>query len=206
MNSTVLITGIAFTAIFVGLFAADDAYGAVFAKYDGIDGEARNETHETDKDGWISLLSFDWEANQQSIGASGQSRRRGAAIVEDVTLSMEYEKSSPKLQEALLTGKVIPKVDVYLTKEVPCPPEPREPTDENPNQGELCEVVYLKYELKNVMISSYQTSWADPDEVPEVVTGNNFEEIKVTYTEYDDDTGENKGNVETTWKVEKGTK
>ena len=36
-----------------------------------------------------------------------------------------------------------------------------------------------------------------------VVVGNNFEEIKVTYTEYDEG-GNNLGNVEYEWKVEKG--
>lgn len=204
MINSVLIAGIALSAIFVSMYDFDDAYAAVFAKYDGIDGEATNETADPgNEDGWISLLSFDWGVTQPEAGASGQSRRRGSAVVEDVTISMEYEKSSPKLQEASLTGKVIPKVDVYLTKQVPCTPEPR---DGIPEAGELCEVAYLKYEFKNVLVSSYQTSWAEPDEIPEVVTGNNFEEITVTYTEYDDDTGKNKGNVETTWKVEKGTK
>jgi hypothetical protein len=33
---------------------------------------------------------------------------------------------------------------------------------------------------------------------------NRFEEVKVTYTEYDDETGSPMGNVETPWKVEKG--
>jgi hypothetical protein len=35
------------------------------------------------------------------------------------------------------------------------------------------------------------------------MASNNFEEIKVTYTEYDD-TGSSKGNVETEYHVEKG--
>ena len=39
MISTVLIAGIAFSAIFVSMYAFDDAYAAVFAKYDGIDGD-----------------------------------------------------------------------------------------------------------------------------------------------------------------------
>lgn len=202
MNNTVLIAGIAFSAIFLGMFAFENAEAAVFVKYDGIDGEAINETAERgNQDGWISLLSFDWGVTEAEAGASGQSRRRGGAVVEDVTLSMEYEKSSPKLQEASLTREVIPKVDVYLTKQVPCTPEPGDGSE----AGELCEVVYLRYEFKNVRVSSYQTNWMEPDEVPEATTGNNFEEIKVTYTEYDDD-GNKGGNAETTWKVEKGEK
>ena len=41
-------------------------------------------------------------------GATGQSRRRGEAVVEDVTTTIEYEKASPKLQEKCLKGEVIP--------------------------------------------------------------------------------------------------
>jgi hypothetical protein len=54
------------------------------------------------------------------------------------------------------------------------------------------------------MITSYQVNGsADEAGPPTVVVGNNFEEIKVTYTEYDD-TGSAQGNVETEFKVEKG--
>ena len=64
---------------------------------------------------------------------------------------------------------------------------------------------YLKYELKNVMVTSCQANASGNDEAgpPTVVVGNNFEEIKVTYTEFDD-AGSNKGNVETEFTVEKG--
>lgn len=201
MNNTVLIAGIAFSAIFLGMFAFENAEAAVFAKYDGIDGEATDKDH---KD-WIEVLSFDWEANKPNSGASGQSRRRGTVVVEDMRLTMDYEKSSVKLLEKLNLGEVIPKLEIDFTREVPCTPEPRDTTDDIPQPGELCEVVYLKYELKNVQVTSYQTSWNDPDEVPSVVISNNFEEYKVTYTEYDSE-GNKGGNAETTWKVEKGEK
>lgn len=205
MNNTVLIAGIAFSAIFLGMFAFENAEAAVFAKYDGIDGEATNAADEREPEGWISLLSFDWEANKPNSGATGQSRRRGGVIFEDMRLTMDYEISSVKLLEKLNQGEVIPKLEIHQTRAVPCTPEPRDTTNDIPQPGELCEVVYLKYELKNVLISSYQTSWDDPEERPEVVVGNNFEEIKVTYTEYDSE-GNKGGNAETTWKVEKGEK
>ena len=57
-----------------------------------------------------------------------------------------------------------------------------------------------------ILISSFQTNASGNDETPPtVVIANNFEEIKVTYTEFDDE-GNKKGNVETSFKVEKGTK
>ena len=157
----------------------------VFAKFDGVDGESKDSNH----DKWIDVLSVDWGAHKPGGGTTGQSRRRGAAVVEDMTLTIEYEKAAPKLQEKMLMGQVIPKLEVEHTS----------------TYGGARET-YLKYELKNVMITSYQTSAAGNDEAPPtVVVASNFEEVKVTYTEFDD-TGSKKGNVETTYKVEKGEK
>ena len=159
---------------------------AAFAKYDGIDGEATDANHTK----WIDVLSMSWECTRPSGGATGQSRRRGAAAVEDVNLTIGYDKAAPKLQEKCLKGRIIPKLEIELTS----------------TYGGA-RATYLKYELKNVMITSYQINASGNDEAgpPTVVVGNNFEEIKVTYTEYDDE-GRSKGNVESTHKLGKGKK
>ena len=81
---------------------------AAFAKYDGIDGESKDAKH----DKWIDILSIDWGAHKPGGGATGQSRRRGGAVVEDITLTIEYEKSSPLLQEKCLMGEIIPKLEL----------------------------------------------------------------------------------------------
>lgn len=159
---------------------------AVFAKYDGIDGESNDANHGK----WIDVLSLDWGAHKPGGGATGQRRQRGVVVVEDMSLTIEYEKAAPKLQEKCLTGEVIKKLEIECTA----------------TYGGA-RATYLKYELKNVMLTSYQTNASGNDEAgpPTVVIGNNFEEVKVTYTEYDDE-GKKKGNVETTFKVEKGEK
>ena len=180
---TLLYTSIVvFTLVIVG-FTVNDAFGAVFAKYDGIDGEATDANH----DKWIDVLSVDWGAHKPGGDATGQSRRRGATVVEDMTLTIEYEKASPKLQEKMLMGEVIPKLEIELTA----------------NYGGS-RATYLKYELTNVMITSFQMNVSgDEAGPPTVVLGNNFEEIKVTYTEYDE-AGSSKGNVEAEYKIGKG--
>ena len=157
---------------------------AVFAKYDGVDGESKDENH----DKWIDVLSIDWGAHKPGGGMTGQSRRRGAAVVEDMTLTVEYEKSAPKLLEKCLKGEVIPKLELEQTA----------------TYGGS-RATYLKYELKNVMVTDFQVNASGNDEAgpPTVVVGNNFEEIKVTYTEFDEE-GSSKGNVETEFSVEKG--
>lgn len=108
--------------------------------------------------------------------------------MEDITITMEYEKASPKLQEKCLLGEIIPKLELELTA----------------TYGGA-RATYLKCELAKVMLTSFQLNASGNDEAgpPTVVIGNNFEEIKVTYTEYDSE-GNSKGNVSTTYKVEEG--
>ena len=168
------------------LGSAPLASAGMFAKYDGVDGESTDSNH----DKWIDVLSVDWGMHRPGSGMTGQSRRRGSLAVEDLTITIDYEKASPKLQEKCLKGEIIPKLEIEQTA----------------TYGGA-RAVYLKYELKNVMITSISVNASGNDEAgpPTVVVGNNFEEVKVTYTEYDD-TGASKGNVEYTWKVEEGTR
>ncbi len=155
---------------------------AAFARYDGVDGESVDAHH----DRWIDVLSLDWGVHKPGGASTGQSRRRGAAVVEDMILTFEYEKACPKLLEKCLKGEVVPKLDIELTA----------------TYGGA-RVTYLKYELTNVVVTSYQinASGNDEDGPPVVAVASNFEEVKVTYTEFDD-TGTVKGNVETEHTVE----
>ncbi len=160
---------------------------AGFIKFDGIDGESKDSNH----DKWIDVLSISYGIHRpMAAGISGSTRQRSAATFGDVVLVKEIDKSSPKLQEKIATGEVIPKLEIELT---------------SPSRGDSRET-YLKYELTNVMVTSYRISGSTGgDAVPTETIAINFEEIKVTYTEFDD-TGRSRGNTETTWKVEEGTK
>jgi len=158
---------------------------ALFIKFDGVDGEAQDKDHK----GWSDILSFSWGLHKAGGGATGQTRRRGVATVEDVVCTKEYDKSSPKLAEAICLGKIFPKVEIHDTA----------------TYGEN-RATFLKYELKNVMVSSHNVSAAGGgDAVPTETMSLNFEEVKQTYVEYSAD-GKKKGNVEMTWKVEEGQK
>jgi type VI secretion system secreted protein Hcp len=160
---------------------------AVYAKYDGIDGESIDVDHNK----WIDVLSIDWGVHKPGGGVTGQSRRRGDAVVDDFVLEFYYEKSAPKLLEKCLMGAVIPKLEVELTMMF--------------GGGDTLgsEKTFLRYEFKNVVVTGYDVA-TDPEVgYPRVTVANNFEEMKVTYTEYDDE-GNSKGNVEVTWKIEPG--
>jgi type VI secretion system secreted protein Hcp len=155
-----------------------------FVKFDGVDGEATD----TDHDKWSEIMAFEQGMYQPSSGMSGMSRRRGDVVLEDIVVVKELDKSSPKLAEACLKGKVFPKVNIHLTA----------------TYGDGNRHTYYKYELKNVQVTSYVIGSEDVTIIyPYEEMTLNFEEIKVTYTEMDD-SGAMKGNVEYEWKVEKG--
>ena len=156
--------------------------GDIFVKYDDIDGESQDAGHP----GWIDGLAMEWGATRDNGGTIGQSRRRGAAAIDDVLLTFDYEKSTPKLAEKLLKGQIIPTLEIEFTA----------------TYGEERQT-YLKYELKNVALTSYDFSGYADGGPPTVVVGNSFEEITVTYTVFNDK-GQPTGNVEYNYKVEKG--
>ena len=182
MKKELSLTAIAVCAAALALVGfVDDAEAAAYLKFDGVDGEALDAEHK----GWSDLLSF--EQTMSKPGAStGSSRSRGSVIFEDITLIKELDKSSPKIAESIAMGKVYPSVEFELV------------ADYGGSRA-----VYLKYELTNVMVTSYSIS-GSANEVPTEQFSLNFEEIKVTYTE-NDSSGKSKGNVEYTWNVEEGT-
>ncbi len=157
----------------------------LFIKFDGIDGECKDKDHQK----WTDLSSFSWGLDKAGAGATGQTRRRGTVTVHDITATKEYDKSSPKLAEAICSGKVFPKVEIHDTA----------------TYGDA-RATFMKFDLKNVAVTSQSMSAAGGgDAVPMESFSLNFEEIKQTYVEYDSK-GKKMGNVEMQWKVEEGSK
>jgi type VI secretion system secreted protein Hcp len=154
---------------------------AGYIKFDGVDGEAQDKDHK----GWSDLSSFSQPIHKPGVG-TGSTRRRGDVVLEDVIVTKELDKASPKLAESICNGKVYPKVEIHLTA----------------SYTDAGRVTYLAYELKNVQVVNYVVSGSgQSDEVPMEELSLNFEEIKVTYTE-NDAKGKSKGNIEYSWKVE----
>jgi type VI secretion system secreted protein Hcp len=156
---------------------------AGYVKFSGVDGEATDLDHNK----WCELLAFEHGYEQPSQGASGPVRRRGSVIVDDITVEKELDKASPKIAEACLKGKVFPKVEIELTR----------------YYVDAGNVVYYRFELVNVMVTSYTIGSQDVNNIyPTEIITLDFEEIKGTYTETDED-GSSKGNTEYEWKVVK---
>lgn len=157
---------------------------AAYIKFDGVDGESLDKDHSK----WSDIQSFSQGMHQPGASATGAARRRGDVIIDALHVSKELDKASPKLAEAVCKGKVFPKVEIHLTG----------------STSDSGRTTYYAYELKNVLVSSYNIGGSGQSEqVPMEDFSLNFEEIKVTYTEFDSK-GSKKGNVEYSWKVEEG--
>jgi type VI secretion system secreted protein Hcp len=160
---------------------SEPAYGTlIFAEFTGITGEADQKDHE----GWIEIDSFSYAMGTPGSG-TGAVRRRGDVVIEDMVLVKGVDKTTPKLMEAAAKGTVITTVTIEAGQEY---------------DGDL--QIFYRYELENVMVTSYQST-VGATEVPTDTLTLNFEEITVTYTEYDD-MGKSKGNVEWSYKIELG--
>ena len=160
------------------LFLTASVEAAIFVKFDGIDGESRDANHMN----WSDLLSV-----SESLALTTDSTRtRGTARYQDIVINKELDKASVRLRENLAKGSIIPRVEIEVTATF----------------ADAGRVTFFKYELKNVLITSFQMNASGNDEAgpPTENVSLNFEEIKVTYTEYDDK-GNSKGNVEFSWKV-----
>jgi type VI secretion system secreted protein Hcp len=157
---------------------------AAYIKFDGVDGECIAKGHEK----WSDLKTFSQNIHKTGAGQTGVARRRGTPILEDIMCTKLLDKSSPIIALAVCNGKVYPKVEIHLKTST---------TDSS-------RETFYKYELKDVMVTSYSVSGGDQDKPVENYSLN-FEEINVTYTEMDKK-GAKKGDVKYGWKVEEGVK
>jgi type VI secretion system secreted protein Hcp len=168
----------------LSLTAGSHVHAAAYIKFDGVDGEATDDRHES----WSNLQSVSFGIKvETTTGAAGSTSR---AVAGEVKCVKVLDKSSPLLMRSLTLGEVIPILTIEFTRSTAAGDEP-----------------YLKYELKDVLISSYSIApgggGSGEGEAPTETLSLNYEEIKVTYTERDE-AGQSKGNVEYTWKVEEG--
>ena len=190
-----------------GLVSDGPTHASAYVKFDGIEGETKDNDHK----GWSDLASFS-QSMVSSGGGTGAGRRSGDVAMEDIVLTIEYDKASPSLALAALKGDVFPNVEIHLT---------------GPSLSSQCQGTYLIYELQNAQVVSHSTNGSSIEPVtfpgltspgsgsvliqtfaplvdaPLVQMSLRFEVIKVTYTECDDD-GDVKSTVGYSWNVEEG--
>ena len=171
----VAIGAIALTMTLIG--TSEEAEAAAYLKMGDIKGETTEKNHSE----WIDVLSFSHSMeNAVSSSSSGGSRSVGKAFLTDLVITKTLDKSSPLIAKSLTSGSNIPSVEIHLTNGV--------------------GVIYLKYELVNVIISSYSMSGVGGSGVyPTESISLNYQKIKMTYSEIS--SSGQKGDIVFGWDV-----
>lgn len=142
---------------------------SVFLKLGKFKGESLDDKH---KD-WIDILSWSWGMTQSGTTHLGPGAGSGKVNVQDITMVKYVDMATNELLKACAAGNHIPDATIEVCKAsgADAPPIP-----------------YLKIELTEVMITSYQTGGGGDglDRVTETL-GLNFAEYKVTYTSQNPD-------------------
>lgn len=143
----------------------------------GIQGESQDEKHKNE----IQILSWSWGAsNVSSVSGTGGSGA-GKADLSDVSMMLNFDKSTPKFFKSICLGTHIPSGTLSAIKAG---------TDGKP---------YLKVDFKEIFVTGLQMSAAG--EVPSVSLSFSYNEIKMDYSMQDE-----KGNVASTGPVTFNTK
>ncbi len=131
-----------------------------FLKIDGIEGESRSHKGE------IDIMSFSWgESHPATIGGAGGGGGAGRVQMQDFHFTKSMDKSSPSLFLKCANGARILSATLFGNR-----------TNAN---GE--SFAFLKFELSDVLVSSYQTG-GDGSAVPTDQFSLNFAKIEIFYT------------------------
>jgi type VI secretion system secreted protein Hcp len=168
----------------VGVVPGPVAAVDMFIKFDGVDGESKDDKH----DKWIDVLSVDW-GNTSSRGTDGRPQRMvrprrgeraGDAEIKSLTLTKSYDAASVNLMKACAEGTHFPSVLIEMTT--------------SQEEGSR----FMKVELDNVIVSSYSMSGGEGSVPTESVTLN-FSKFEYAYIKE-----HQRGKTDASWKVEEG--
>jgi type VI secretion system secreted protein Hcp len=130
-----------------------------FLKIDGVPGESFDAKHK----GEIQLESFSW--GETSPGGAGPGGGGGAGKVQmqDLVVTMNVSKASPKLMLACATGKH--HKDAVLTA----------------RRTGKAQQEFLVFKFKDVVVTSYQTAGSAQADVPMDQASLGFSTIQMEY-------------------------
>ena len=133
----------------------------MFLKIEGVDGESTYAAHK----GWIEIQSWSWGVSQTGSSGAGGLGAFGR-LIGHVTLIKRIDKASPLLFKRCSDGTVMPLATIELARLGGGP-------------------TYLKYELKEVLVSSIAHGDVDGDGLPDETITLDFTGTKLTYTQLD---------------------
>ncbi len=127
-----------------------------------IVGESQDEKHRE----WIDVLAWNWEMTQSGTTHMGMGGGGGKVNVEDISITKYVDKATHDLIKRCCSGEHITKGQLVVRK-----------------SGGSVPVDYLKIDMEDIMITSYQTGGSKDglDRVQEHLNLN-FRRFQVTYT------------------------
>lgn len=132
----------------------------MFLKIEGVSGESADSKHK----GQIDVLSWSWGMAQSGTMHVATGGGTGKVSVQDINITKRVDKATPVILSHCCSGKHFPTATLSVNKA----------------GGDKLE--YLKLEMKNVLISSYQTAGNPQDDLIHESVALNFGAYKVTYT------------------------
>jgi type VI secretion system secreted protein Hcp len=136
-----------------------------YLKIDDIEGESKRADHI----GEIIISSFSWGASRSAFRNSGGQRESGLPEVQSMSISKDYDASSPYLALACIKAKNLGDVILTLRK------------DQGDEHSD-----YLTITLTNTLVESYQTGGGGGGNPVDSLTLS-FDSIKVKYIQDADD-------------------
>ncbi|CDH33331.1 type VI secretion system tube protein Hcp [Xenorhabdus bovienii] len=152
-----------------------------FAKFEGIEGEAKTEKYEN----WISVIHVDCSISNPSNGSIGDtgSLGTGKGILNHFVVHINFDKAICALQKYVITGKHIGKTEIHMLRFI---------GDDKPS-------VWCKYTLTNTYI--YEVTNGNPSD-NFIMINLRMKKLQIDFTPAD-----NKGAAlatsSLTWNLEK---
>lgn len=158
-RTSLILVAVAGTILASGASSASPIY----MKYEGVDGSVSAAGHEK----WIELNSVQWGVPLPAPPPAPAPAGVATGGPGTLRCVRKVDKASPLLSKAATSGKVVPAVKVDV-----------------PKAGGQGPVVYMTYELKNVMVTSYSVSGqGSGDPIPTESISFNFAKMEYRYAE-----------------------
>jgi type VI secretion system secreted protein Hcp len=132
-----------------------------FLKIDGIPGDSVDAQHK----GEIELMSFSWAEQQTHAMGTGGGGGAGRVSAQDFHFTSHVSKASPLLFIACASGQHIRSAVLAVRKAGEQPPDARARTE------------FLKYTLRDILVSSYQTGDESNEQLPSDQFSFNFAQL-----------------------------
>lgn len=151
----------------------------LFMKISGVDGESTQKGFEK----WTVIDEVNWGVSIPDSGDTGSTRRRGSPVPQDLLWRQVMDKSSVKVLDDLIDGRVREKIDIHFTSLF---------------GGALA--TFFKMEFKNTRFTDFELN-GSTGALPRVMGAFDFEEIKVTYSQFDN-RGAKIGDTIAEWRLD----